>query len=44
MAPFEQISVRTPIPQQREALVAAGAPVSARSFGRDKPVKGVLSK
>ena len=44
LAPFEQISVRTPIPQQREALIAAGAPVSARSFGRDKPVKGVLSK
>lgn len=44
LAPFEQICTRTPIPQQREALIAAGSPVSARTFGRDKPVKGVLSK
>ncbi|KQP12265.1 glutathione S-transferase family protein [Pseudorhodoferax sp. Leaf267] len=44
LAPFEQICVRTPIPQQREALIAAGAPVSARTLGRERPVKGVLSK
>lgn len=44
LAPFEQICVRTPIAQQREALIAAGAPVSAQTLGGTQPVKGVLSK
>jgi glutathione S-transferase len=41
---FEQISARTAIAQHRGALIAAGAPISARTFGREQPVKGVLSR
>ncbi len=41
---FEQICVRTPIDQQRGALAAAGAPVSAQTLARERPVKGMLSK
>ena len=44
LARFEQICTRTPIAQQRAALIAAGAPVSAQTLGRAEPVKGVLSK
>ena len=37
-------SVRTAIPQQREALIAAGAPVAKTSFGLPESRKGIQSK
>lgn len=40
---FEELSARTPIPDQRAALAAAGAPVSRQTFFTDKPRRGVLS-
>jgi glutathione S-transferase len=42
LAAFENAIARTPIPQQREALKAAGAPISAESFGSDTPRRGVM--
>lgn len=39
---FEEILVRTPIPKQRAALLAAGAPLTADTLGRDVPRRGVL--
>ena len=35
---------RTPILQQREALIAAGAPVSDVSLMREQPVRGPMSR
>lgn len=43
LAPFEEISLRTPIPRQREALRDAGAPISRESVGGDTPRAGILS-
>jgi glutathione S-transferase len=40
--PFEAIMMRTPIPAQREALHAAGAPITATTLGTDTPRRGVL--
>lgn len=37
LRPFEDICLRTPIAQHREALIAAGAPVSQHSFGSEAP-------
>ncbi|WP_371232728.1 glutathione S-transferase family protein [Pseudomonas sp. QE6] len=42
--PFERAIARTPILQQREALLAAGAPVSAISHMREQPVRGPMSR
>jgi glutathione S-transferase len=42
LSPFEQKSARTPIPQQREALAAIGAPVSAESWGTATPRRGMM--
>ena len=33
LQPFEALMLRTPIPQQRAALAAAGAPVCAETVG-----------
>lgn len=41
---FEMAAARTPIAQQREALREAGAPISARSYGRAEPVRGPMSR
>jgi len=41
--PFEELLTRTPIPQQREALLAAGAPLSATTLGTATPRRGVMS-
>jgi len=40
---FEDLSARTPIHHQREALAEAGAPLSTASFGTDAPRRGILS-
>ena len=43
LVPFEEKSMRVPIAKQREAVAAIGAPVSAESFFRATPRRGVLS-
>jgi len=43
LAPFETLSLRTPIAQVRDALAAAGAPISERSYGSDAPRRGVFA-
>ncbi len=43
LTPFERISAKTPIPQQREALAAAGAPVTAETHFTSTPRKGPMS-
>ena len=42
LQPFEVLMLRTPIPEQRAALVAAGAPVSAETVGGATPRRGVM--
>lgn len=39
---FEALQLRTPIPEQRAALRAAGAPVSAETVGGAVPRRGVM--
>jgi glutathione S-transferase len=41
---FELAIARTPIVRQREALIAAGAPVSDVSLMREQPVRGPMSR
>lgn len=43
LAAFEQLCLRTPIPNHRAALLAAGAPVSAETVGGAEPRRGILS-
>jgi glutathione S-transferase len=40
---YEQLSLRTPLAEQREALRCAGAPISATSYGTTTPRRGILS-
>lgn len=40
---FEDLLLKTPIANHREALAAAGAPLTPISFGTDSPRRGVLS-
>jgi glutathione S-transferase len=42
LAPFEERMLRTPIPRQREALAALGAPLTAETLGTDAPRRGVM--
>jgi glutathione S-transferase len=42
LRPFEALMLRTPIPQQRAALAAAGAPVCAETVGGSPPRRGVM--
>ncbi len=42
LRPFEELSLRTPPPRAREALAAAGAPISALSYGASAPRRGVM--
>ena len=42
LQPFEDLITRTPIAQQRAALLAAGAPLTATTFGSETPRRGVL--
>lgn len=43
LRPFEELLLRTPIPEQRAALRDAGAPVSPETLGVSKPRRGVLA-
>jgi len=44
LVPFEKASLSVPPPQQRSALEAAGAPLSAHSFGTNAPPRrGIMS-
>lgn len=43
LVPFEQLSLRTPIPKVRDALAAIGAPISADTCFTPTPRRGVLS-
>lgn len=40
---FEELQLRTPIPRHREALTAAGAPLTTHSLSAAKPTRGILS-
>jgi glutathione S-transferase len=40
--PFEETSLRTPLPRHRDALRAAGAPIMAETYGTDTPRRGVM--
>lgn len=42
LQPFEALMLRTPIPEHRAALAAAGAPVSALTVGGAAPRRGVM--
>jgi glutathione S-transferase len=42
LEPFEHKSARTPIPKQREALAAIGAPLTAESWGTASPRRGMM--
>jgi glutathione S-transferase len=42
LQPFEALMLRTPIPQQRAALTAAGAPVCRETVGGAPPRRGVM--
>ena len=42
LEPYEQKSARTPIPKQREALAALGAPLTAESYGTAQPRRGMM--
>lgn len=42
LQPFETLTLRTPIPEQRAALAAAGAPIAAATVGGSVPRRGVL--
>jgi len=41
LAPFEELSLRTPIARQREALAQAGAPLTRETLGGDRPRRGI---
>ena len=41
LQPFETLLARTRIPAQRAALAGAGAPLTAESYGTDRPTAGV---
>jgi glutathione S-transferase len=43
LRPFEEVLLRTPIPEQRAALREAGAPVCADTLGTAVPRRGVLT-
>jgi len=42
LKPFEDLSVRTPLPRQRDALLDAGAPLTATTLAMDMPRRGVF--
>lgn len=42
LRPYEDLCIRTPIAQQRPALLDAGAPLTSESWGTDKPRAGVM--
>ena len=42
LARFEDVSRRTSLPQQRAALIEAGAPITAETFGTATPRRGMM--
>jgi hypothetical protein len=42
LQPFEALMLRTPIPEQRAALAAAGAPICAETVGGTVARRGVM--
>ena len=42
LARFEDVSRRTPLPQQRAALKDTGAPITAETFGTATPKRGMM--
>jgi glutathione S-transferase len=42
LAPFEDRMLRTPIPQQREALAEMGAPLLSETYGTATPRRGLM--
>jgi glutathione S-transferase len=44
LQPFEAVMLRTPIPQQRAALAAAGAPVCPETVGGASPRRGPMRR
>lgn len=42
LRPFEELCLKTPIPAQRDALRAAGAPISAITLGGATPQRGIM--
>jgi glutathione S-transferase len=42
LRPFEDLSVRTPLPRQRGVLLEAGAPLTATTLAMDMPRRGVF--
>jgi len=40
LQPYEDLSLRTPLPEQRAALTGIGAPITAETYGTDKPRRG----
>lgn len=42
LRPFEELSLRTPIPEHRRALLDSGAPLTESTLGADRPRRGVL--
>ncbi len=43
LAPFEELLIRTPIPEHRAVLAAAGAPLTAETFGTAAPRRGPMT-
>jgi len=41
LRPYEELSLRTPIPEHRQALLAAGAPLTATTLGAPRPRRGI---
>ena len=42
LAKFEDKMIRTPLPQQREALAQLGAPLLAETYGTGTPRRGIM--
>jgi glutathione S-transferase len=42
LRPFEDLSIRTPIPKLRAALAEAGAPLTADTYFTDTPRRGIM--
>jgi glutathione S-transferase len=42
LRPFEELSLRTPIPEHRGALLTAGAPLTDTTFATTTPRRGMM--
>ncbi len=43
LSAFEQLTLRTPLSDQRQALTAAGAPIAPTSYANESPRRGLLA-